>query len=420
MKKERKNILLNNEGAILLLTVILVFFVTVVGVTFISWRYTEGVDTTNIMLETKTLTIAESGLWESVYYLNNIDPSWLGDSPTNHPIKIGSDTIGEYRVTVIDLGDNDREIQITAYVPSASNAVSTKTIHVSGTLTGQSSEGIHELFLYGLWNGGGNGLPFTFDGNYTSEPIQDNTFPSPANNMIDGDLYSNVGLAFKNGSAQVVKDTARTSAPSITVENWTGSYAGAVETDAELVEVPVLDSVAEARLKHYAEVQYSGNTTLSGTIDLGDHLTDDGDIFVDGDLNLEGNFDGNGYVVATGNINITGNIVGLNPQTVVNVIAFGNVVYSGASNVGIQVPLYANHEFQILTNAHFDMTKGSAGAGYGFKVDPDADVSIKWNSKLADEESNPNALGQALGIDAAGIGGGAAFSLANGYWEEVD
>lgn len=413
----------NNSGAVLIITIILALFVATLGITLVSWRYFEGKDSTFIMRENEALAIAESGVRDSIYYLTAIDPDWIGDTPTDHPIEVDDASVGVYRVTIVDLGGSDREIQVTSYVPDAENPHITKTLHVRGTLTGPSSDEINSIFLYGIYDGGGNGLPFVFDGDYDSLPFENNTLPGATNKQVRGNIHSNVGFAFRNGGTTVVDGTVYTSAADVEVTNWSGDYAtdGAAVTGQNVIANPELDADAEAALLSNAEVVYQGSTTLMGQIDLGDHLTDDGDIFVDGDILIDAVIKGKGYIVATGDVIIAGSIVGLSAGAISNLIAFNNITYSGSSNIVVQSGMYAGNQFQILTSGHFDMSRGSIAAANGFVINPLATVSITWDPKLGDPAENPNALGFAMGVGAAGLGGGSIFDLSGGgFWYEVD
>lgn len=413
----------NNRGAVLIITIIVALFVATLGITLVSWRYFEGKDATFVMRENEALAVAESGVRDTIYHLTVIDSAWLGDSPVDHPIMIDDESIGVYRVTIIDVGGNDRQIQVTSYVPDQSNPQITKTLHVQGTLTGASSDEVNSIFLYGIYDGGGSGFPFVFDGNYTSFPYQLNTLPDPINKQVRGSVHSNVGFAFRNGSTPVVDGTVYTSAPTVEVTNWSGDYstAGPAVTGQNVITNPILDSQAEAALLANAEVVYLSATTLTGQIDLGDHLTDDGDIFIDGDLYIDAVIKGKGYIVATGNVEIIGSITGLSAGAVANIIAFNNIRYSVNSNVVVQGGMYAGNQVQILSTKKFDMSRGSIAAANGFFINPAADVTISWDPKLGDPEENPNALGFAMGVGAGGVGGGEVFDLSGGgFWYEVD
>ncbi|OGQ33524.1 MAG: hypothetical protein A3F16_01310 [Deltaproteobacteria bacterium RIFCSPHIGHO2_12_FULL_43_9] len=423
MKRAHDIFYRNNKGAVLIITVIVALFVATLGLTLITWRYFEGKDVTFIMRESQVLALAETGVRDTIYHLTAIDPEWLGDTPVDHPLKVDSEVVGVYRVNIVDLGDNDRQIQVTAYIPDATNPHITKTLHVQGTLTGPSSDEVNSIFLYGIYDGGGSGVPFVFDGDYTSFPIQTNTLPGATNKQVRGSVHSNTGFAFRNGSATVVDGTVYTSAADVEVTNWSGNYstAGPAVTGQNVIENPELDADAEAALLANAEVVYLSTTSLTGMIDLGDHLTDDGDIFIDGDLSIDAVIKGKGYIVATGNVYIVGSIVGLSTGAVTNIVAFNNIEYNLSSNIVVMGGMYAGNQYRIMTTGAFNMTRGSIAAANGFVVDPGANVTISWDPKLGDPAENPNALGFAMGVGAGGVGGGSIFDLSGGgYWYEVD
>lgn len=413
----------NNVGAVLLITVIVAFFVATLGLTLVTWRYFEGKDATFVMRESQALAVAEAGVRDTIYHLTAIDPEWLGDTPVDHPIKIDDELVGVYRVNIVDVGGNDRQIQVTGYIPDATNPHIIKTLHVQGTLTGPSSDEVNSIFLYGIYDGGGGGVPFVFDGDYEDLPVQPNTLPGALNKQVRGSVHSNQGFAFRNGSHTVVDGTVNTSAETVEVTNWSGDYAtgGPAVTGQNEIENPELDAEAEAALLSNAEVVFLSTATLTGMIDLGDHLTDDGDIFIDGDLYIDAVIKGKGYIVATGNIYITGSITGLSAGAVSNLVAFNNIESLQTGNIVVQAGMYAGNKYKILTPDAFNMSRGSIAAANGFEIDPRSTVTISWDPKLGDPEENPNALGFAMGVGAGGVGGGSIFDLGDGgYWREVD
>src|SRR3990167_5423877 len=201
---------LNDSGAILVISIILAFFLSTIGLSLILWRQAEMKNATAMIMESQALSIAEAGVRESIYHVTKIDPQWIGDSPTDHPIMVGGQVVGVYRVSIVDLGDNNRRIDVTGFVPDANSPQSSKSIQLQGTVKGPSSDEINKIFLYGIFNGGGNGNPFDFDGAYNSLPLVTNTLPNPVNRQVRGAIHSNTGFAFRDGNKLVVDGTVYT------------------------------------------------------------------------------------------------------------------------------------------------------------------------------------------------------------------
>ena len=79
--------------------------------------------------EVQAFFLAETGAEEAIWYMQNIDSNWVGDTPTEHVLNNGT-----YVINVDQSASPVRVITVTGYVPNLANARVQKTIEVTGTM----------------------------------------------------------------------------------------------------------------------------------------------------------------------------------------------------------------------------------------------------------------------------------------------
>lgn len=117
------------KGFVLIATVILMGSLLVIGTSVLSMVDTNLADAFVQQEEVHAVYLAETGIEEAIWYLQNVDITWTGDSPTEHTLNNGT-----YTISVDNSGAPTYVITVTGYVPALTNARVQKTIEVTGTL----------------------------------------------------------------------------------------------------------------------------------------------------------------------------------------------------------------------------------------------------------------------------------------------
>jgi len=117
------------KGFILLTTVIMCSALLLTGAAMLSMVDHHFVDAQYQRDEVQALFLAETGAEEAIWYLQNVDSTWSGDSPTEHALNNGV-----YTISIDQSAAPIRVITATGYIPNIANAQVRKTIEVTGTM----------------------------------------------------------------------------------------------------------------------------------------------------------------------------------------------------------------------------------------------------------------------------------------------
>ncbi len=120
----------NPSGFVLIGISILMGILVLIGASLLGMVDTNLVDAFVQQEEVQALYLAETGIEEGIWYLQNVDITWTGDSPTEHML-----TKGSYTISVDQSGAPTYIITVTGYVPNKSNVRVQKTLEVTGTLS---------------------------------------------------------------------------------------------------------------------------------------------------------------------------------------------------------------------------------------------------------------------------------------------
>jgi len=117
------------KGFILLTTIILSSALLLTGAAMLTMVDHHFVDAAYQRDEVQAFFLAETGAEEAIWYLQNIDSNWVGDTPTEHVLNNGT-----YVINIDHSGAPVRVITVTGYVPDITNARVQKTIEVTGVM----------------------------------------------------------------------------------------------------------------------------------------------------------------------------------------------------------------------------------------------------------------------------------------------
>jgi len=118
------------QGFVLIGVLILTGALLMMGTALLSMTQYHFTDSFIEQEKIHALYLAETGVEEGIWYLQNVDINWTGDSPTEHSFGMGS-----YTIAVDQSGAPTYVITVTGYVPNLTNARVQKTIEVTGTLS---------------------------------------------------------------------------------------------------------------------------------------------------------------------------------------------------------------------------------------------------------------------------------------------
>jgi len=117
------------KGFILLTTIILSSALLLTGAAMLTMVDHHFIDAAYQRDEVQAFFLAETGAEEAIWYMQNIDSNWVGDTPTEHVLNNGT-----YVINVDQSASPVRVITVTGYVPNLANARVQKTIEVTGTM----------------------------------------------------------------------------------------------------------------------------------------------------------------------------------------------------------------------------------------------------------------------------------------------
>jgi len=341
----------------------------------------------------QALTLAEAGIDQTIKQIN-ANPNYTG---TSAPVSLNT---GQFEVTVIALADpNKKEVTATAYVPTKTNPIATKTVRVMVAAT-PNEESVS--FHYAIQSGS---MGITVGGN----------------SNVKGNLFSNANIDVNSSSAKVEGDAFAVGTIS---QQKPGQITGQIQEHVQSQPLPVVNidfwkNEAKKGGTHQGDLTNPGSVSLgpleiTGRFQLSQECTINitGPIWIHGDINLSGKgtftvdpkFGANGtIIIADGHINISG-------QYTFNRTAQGG--YLLFLSTSPDVPAISYSGTASGSGAYYAYNGGMTISGSGkLAAITGKGLNLSGNGDIIYEE------GLASAIFSSGPGG--TYTIMPGTWREI-
>ncbi|MEW5692468.1 MAG: hypothetical protein AB1765_04155 [Candidatus Hydrogenedentota bacterium] len=350
----------DENGVALLAAVVIIFLLVTLVAVFLVLVNTKTTDYYNQLEYEKAISIAESGIADALWYLNNVSDTYT--PPPGNSVFFDS---GYYEITIThDIGDS-KQIICYAYIPDTDNYRIKKGIKIYGDLLNNNASPIYDYALFS-------------DTTITVDWSAARVF------IYNGSLHSNHKVIFSNGDTKAVALRV-SSVDTVSVINWTGLPYDSVAAYVNYVDTPIMDDTALQYYEDSAVIKYYGDSTITGV------LTQDGIYFIGGNVNINCTIAAQCVIVSTSTITVTGNIRYQKPsRDSLGLVSFNDVIYNTDTDVFIDAAIYADSSFII--NVQDTVTIfGNLAVKDVILLQPGAVLKIYYDRKLFSFSRNPAA-----------------------------